>query len=206
MQGFVYSGGWFDHYRPKLAERYETFKVALNLLLQFGGKHIVETGTMRAPGNWYFEGCSTYLFGEFADRYGLHLWTCDVDERTIENARAWTMAFDQRITYVCRDSVEFLSRFADTIDLLYLDSMDCPPEGDATAAQEHNLRELIAALPHLSRRAIVLLDDNAFPNGGKTRRAKAHLLEAGWLCLLDSRQSLWLRPCREDEEFPGQRT
>jgi predicted O-methyltransferase YrrM len=195
VQEFVYLDGWFDHYRLKLGERYPTFKVALNLLLQFGGKHIVETGTMRLPGNWYFDGCSTYLFAEFADRYGCHLWTCDLDERTIAQARAWTTTFDQRITYVCRDSIAFLSDFADTIDLLYLDSMDCPPEGDASAAQEHNLRELLAAMPHLSRRAIVLLDDNAYPNGGKSRLSKAYLRDAGWLCLLDSRQSLWLRPC-----------
>jgi hypothetical protein len=198
MQDFLYFDGWFDHYRLKLGERYYTFKVALNLLLQFGGKHIVETGSMRSPGNWYYDGCSTYLFGEFADRYGNHLWTCDLDEWAIETARAATMAFESRITYVCRGSVEFLTGFADPIDLLYLDSMDCPHDGDATAAQQHNLRELTAALPHLSRRAIVLLDDNEFPNGGKTRLSKAYLLDAGWLCLLDYRQSLWLSPCQED--------
>jgi hypothetical protein len=193
----LYVDGWFEQYRLKLAERFCTAKVALNLFLQFGGRTIVETGSMRSPWNWYYEGCSTYLFGEFADRYGGHLWTCDVDERVIERARAATLPFESRITYVCRDSVEFLTDFAERIDLLYLDSMDCPPEGDATEAQQHNLRELTAALPHLSPRAIVLLDDNAFPNGGKTRLSKACLLEAGWLCLLDSRQSLWLKPCQD---------
>lgn len=206
MQEFVFNDGWFDHYRPKLAERYYTFKVALNLLLQCSGKHIVETGTMRGPGNWYYDGCSTYLFGEFADRYGLHLWTCDLDARTIDNAGAWTMAFDQRITYVCRESVAFLTDFGETIDLLYLDSMDCPPEGDATAAQEHNLREPIAAFPHLSRQAVVLLDDDDFPNGGKTVRSKAHLREMGWLCLPDDRQSLWLRSCPAEAPLLDQRT
>jgi hypothetical protein len=190
---FVYVGSWFDHYRLKLGARYDTFRVALNLLLQFGGRHIVETGSLRRPGNWYYDGCSTYLFGEFADHYGAHLWTCDLDERVIDIARGATAVFEPRITYVCRDSVTFLESFADTIDLLYLDSLDCPDDGDASIPQAHSLRELQAAIPNLSDRALVLLDDNAHANGGKTRQAKEFLLDAGWLCLLDSRQSLWLR-------------
>jgi hypothetical protein len=194
---FVYVGSWFDEYRLKLGERYGTFRAALNLLLQLGGKHIVETGSLRRPGNWYYDGCSTYLFGEFADRYGGHLWTCDLDEQVIETARGATAAFDARITYVCQDSVRFLASFQETIDLLYLDSLDCPDEGDASVPQAHSLRELVAAFPNLSNRAIVLLDDNAPANGGKTRRAKEYLLDAGWLCVLDSRQSLWMRPCGE---------
>jgi predicted O-methyltransferase YrrM len=198
MKEFVYVEGWFDHYRLKLGERFCTFKVALNLLLQQGGKHIVESGSLRRPGNWYYDGCSTYLFGEFADRYGGHVWTCDADANVIAIARGATAAFESRMTYVCRDSVQFLSDFGDAIDLLYLDSLDCPDEGDASAAQQHNLRELLAAFPKLSHRGIVLLDDNALQNGGKTRLSKEYLRDAGWLCVLDSRQSLWLRACQAD--------
>jgi hypothetical protein len=194
MDEFVYAGGWFDHYRKRLGYRYPTFKVALNILLQQGGRNIVETGSLRNPTNWLGDGCSTLLLGEFAAAYGRHLWTCDIDESVIATAMRATAEFAASVTFICGDSVAFLGDFTGPIDLLYLDSFDCPPSGDATAAQQHNLRELMAAFPHLSSRAIVLLDDNLWSNGGKTCRSKEYLRDAGWLCLLDTAQSLWLNP------------
>ena len=192
MIDFVYVNGWFDQYREKLGDRYYTFKIALNWLLQHPGKNIFETGSLRTPDSWG-DGYSTYLFGQFISKYGGHLWTCDIDEQVIEIAKRETKEFSEQITYVCGDSIEFLRNFDDTINLLYLDSLDCPVEGDATDAQRQNLRELQAALPKLSSQAIILLDDNNFPNGGKTLLSKDYLLENGWLCLFDLQQSLWAR-------------
>lgn len=60
--------------------------------------------------------------------------------------------------------------------------------------QLHCLAELEAALPHLHRQSIVLIDDNQLPGGGKPRLAKRRLAELGWLCVLDSQQTLWLSP------------
>jgi hypothetical protein len=111
----------------------------------------------------------------------------------IDTARQETRAFANSITYVCSDSVTFLGEFNKSIDLLYLDSMDCPRTGDATPAQQHNLRELKAAMPKLSERAVVLLDDNHFQNGGKARLTKQYLQDHDWICLHDWRQSLWVR-------------
>jgi predicted O-methyltransferase YrrM len=193
MIDFLYVNGWFDQYRDQLGDRYYTFKLALNWLLQYGGQHILETGSLRTPGNWLGDGYSTYLFGEFVSTYGGHLWTCDIDPQVIAIAQHETNAFRAQITYVCADSLEFLNAFEGTIDLLYLDSLDCLKVGDTSQAQHHNLQELQSALPKLSRRAVVLLDDNNFPNGGKTRLSKHYLLQHGWLCLLDLKQSLWTR-------------
>jgi hypothetical protein len=197
MQEFLFVGGWFDHYQKRLGLRYLTFKMALNILLTQNGRTIVETGTMRAPDNWLGDGGSTYIFGEFATRYDLHFWTCDLDPAVMDIAKNATAAFSSHTTYVVGDSVAFLSDVAEPIDLLYLDSHDCPVTGDASAAQRHNLNELIAAYPRLSNRAIVLLDDNFNPNGGKTKLTKEYLLDLGWICLFDLAQSLWLRPYPE---------
>lgn len=216
---FLYVHGWFDRYgstpggyrhilglavdwllrrsplptRDDLGERFHTTKMALNWFLQHEGKNIVETGSLREPGRWRGVGCSTYLFGEVAARYDGHLWTCDMSERVIATARQETRRFAGSITYVCSDSVAFLHEFNGRIDLLYLDSMDCPRIGDETLAQQHNLRELMAALPKLAERAVVLLDDNHFSNGGKARLTKQYLRDQGWICLYDWRQSLWTR-------------
>ena len=192
MDDFVAAGGWFERYERLLGGRFVTFKLALNILRQQGGRRIVETGSLREPGAWLGDGCATYLFGEFAAAYGLHLWTCDIDPDVIETAKQVTAPFAAHITYVCADSVAFLESFPAPIDLLYLDSFDCPTDGDATAAQTHNLRELEAAFPHLNGGALVLLDDNRWANGGKTRRSKDFLHAAGWLCLYDADQSLWI--------------
>jgi len=65
-------------------------------------------------------------------------------------------------------------------------------------AQEHCLNELKAAfisgLAH--ERTIIMIDDNQLPGGGKSRLAKDHLAGAGWKCLLDFQQSVWVGPAR----------
>jgi hypothetical protein len=174
------------------SDKYFTFKAALNLFLQRNGQVIVETGTMRVkddPG-----GCSTLLFGAFCKRYDKLLITVDVNTVNLKLAMDETANYADYIRYIHNDSVEFLEIQYPTpkIDLLYLDSMDCPMEGDATKAQEHQLHEFLVAQRLLRKGLILLADDNNFPNGGKTRLLKQHLLtRADWQCILDSGQTLW---------------
>jgi hypothetical protein len=175
------------------SQKYFTLKAALNILLQNDGKTIVETGTQRMkddPG-----GCFTTLFGAFCKRYGKKLFTVDNDPKNIETSKEATREYADCITYVLMDSVKFLSEFNQKIDLLYLDSLDCPlPPADATEAQTHNLNELKAAYDKLHKGSILLIDDNNFENGGKTRLSKKFLLETGeWQCILDHGQTLWMR-------------
>jgi len=191
---FVFFGGPFDDYRERLGDRFYTFKAALNLWLQRGGTTIVETGTMRGPiEGWRGDGCSTLLFGEFLSHHGGHLWSCDLDPDAIANSRSVTRKYAAHISYINGNSIEFLAGFDRPIDLLYLDSFDSPRSGDASIPQLHNLQELETALPCVSERGIILLDDNWYPNGGKTRRSKERLMAEGWVCLLDSQQTLWIR-------------
>jgi len=42
-------------------------------------------------------------------------------------------------------------------------------------------------------KTVVLLDDNNFLDGGKTKLAKIYLKEHGWRCVLDYQQSLWIK-------------
>jgi hypothetical protein len=173
--------------------KYLTFKAALNIFLQNNGQIIVETGTQRLkddPG-----GGSTSLLGAFCKKYGKKLFTVDNDPVHLTVSRECTKKFKNSITYVLMDSVEFLRGFDQKIDLLYLDSFDCPlPPEDATEAQIHNLNELKAALPKLHKGSIILIDDSNLENGGKARLSKKYLLETGeWLCILDHGQTLWMR-------------
>lgn len=186
-------------YRDRLGDRFPTMKIALNLFLQHHGTTIVETGTLRWTESlvhgWDGDGNATWVFGEVLETFGGHLWTCDVDPVATAESREGTRPFADCITHVTEDSVAFLEHFDRPIDLLYLDSLDCPRDGDATAAQAHNLRELQAALPTLRPDAVVLIDDNALPNGGKARASKRHLADCDWTCLYDARQTVWVRRC-----------
>lgn len=171
--------------------KYITFKAALNLFLQNNGQLIVETGTQRMkddPG-----GCSTTLFGAFCKKYGKKLITVDNNPRHIDISEECTKEFKDYITYVLMDSIKFLKRFDKKIDLLYLDSLDCPlPPADATESQQHQLNEIKAAYDKLHIGSIFLADDNQFANGGKTRLSKQFLLKTQeWICILDAGQTLW---------------
>jgi len=183
----------FNRLEVVRSPKYITLKIALNLLLQNNGKTIVETGTQRLiddPG-----GCSTLLFGAFCQKYNKKLITVDNNPEHMKTSKKATKEYAQFISYVLDDSVKFLTEFDRSIDLLYLDSLDCPlPPAKATEAQEHNLRELQAAYDKLQKGAILLIDDNNFENGGKTRLSKKFLIEMGeWTCMLDYGQTLWVK-------------
>jgi len=182
----------YRHLEFVRSQKYPTFKAALNLFLQGNGRTIVETGTMRLhedPG-----GSSTLLFGAFCSRYGKKLYTVDINPMNVKVSMDETKEFKDNITYVVSDSVEFLKKFREPIHLLYLDSKDCPLEGDATEAQEHQRREYEAAEDNLHKGSILLCDDSNYPNGGKTRLLKRHLQsQPEWVCILDWGQMLWWR-------------
>jgi hypothetical protein len=191
---FLYVDSWFeDEYKNKSQDRYFTFKAALNLFLQNGGMNIVETGTTRQLNDWG-AGYSTYLFGAVAALFEKHVWTVDISRENIEVCKKVTEDFCDYITYKVDDSHNFLAGFDHSIDLLYLDSVDFPLDGsDPTGCQLHQLKEFKLAESLLSDRAIVLLDDNHFLGGGKTKLTKNYLREKGWRCVLDYQQSLFIR-------------
>jgi hypothetical protein len=62
--------------------------------------------------------------------------------------------------------------------------------------QEHCLDEIIAADHALKDMSIVLIDDQNFPGGGKSRLANLYLEGAGWTRLSGVRdqQALWISP------------
>lgn len=195
VKNFVNYDSWFNEFKTKPGGRYYTFKAALNLLLQQeDSRLIVETGSCRQENDWT-AGYSTYLFGRFCKTYNRHLFTIDNNPENLEIAKRITNDYRENITYVLSDSVSYLEKFSRPIDLLYLDSLDCPTEleADVSASQKHVLKELLAVYKQLTPYAIVMIDDNDYENGGKSLLAKRYLFEYNWKCVLDERQSLWIR-------------
>lgn len=193
MDNFLENNSWFDHlFKTKSGDRYTTFRIALNLMYQRLIPFIVETGTIRQIED-YGAGYSTFIFGEYVKRYGGKIMTIDISQANMSVCKQVTLEYKDSIEYVVEDSLTALARITKPIDLLYLDSLDTPLTGDATEAQEHNLKELKIAEHLLHDKSVVLLDDNNFENGGKTKLTKEYLMQKGWRNLFNSQQSLWIK-------------
>lgn len=181
---------WFDErYRVLLQHRAGTIRCAAIEMAARGGRTIVETGCTRRPNNWGGDGQSTVVLGDLARQLGGRLHACDVSAEAVAVARGLTRPIAAWVDVVESDSVAFLSGFGQKIDLLYLDSLDV--EGDGSAAAEHAMRELVAALPWLHADSLVLIDDCGIAGGGKGARAVPYLVESGyWFELAKGYQSL----------------
>ena len=164
------------------------------LKLLFSAKPIaptlVEIGTLRDP--TIGGGHSTFKFGEYCSCVGGTLHSVDISAEAIRFSRRAVADFIPWVRHHVSDSTEFLSAFDGTIDLLYLDGFDAT-SGNERAASEKQLSEIVAALPHLAQRCLVLLDDADLPHRGKVRLSAPYLIESGFTPLASGYQLLFGR-------------
>ena len=130
MHKFLGHDSWFDTlYRAKSSTRYPSMKAAMNLMLQRGGKTIVETGCVRLAHD-YGAGYSTVMFSDFLNEEvpDGHLYTVDISETNTRVCKNLTAEWQHCCTVTCMDSVEYLENHwsGQAIDMLYLDSWDYP--------------------------------------------------------------------------------
>jgi hypothetical protein len=206
---------WLDHYRriyyPLLNIQYDGvqgvlaegfynravgFDVIFRLLLnqKQSNFNIVETGTLRTPGNW-MDGQSARLFTEFVDLYGGQMRSVDIDSVACEAAR--NTIISNRFSVAHSDSVAWLQQQTDLdqVDLFYLDSYDVDWNDD-TASAEHHLKEFMVVQPHIRPGTVVVIDDNSrWVNNsrrtGKGRRVVEYLETQGHLPILDEYQIIF---------------
>ena len=136
--------------------------------------HIVETGTLRNPGNWK-DGQSARLFTEFVDYHGGSVRSVDIDPEAVTTAR--TAIVSNRFESTCMDSVLYLSTQLDlnTVALFYLDSYDVKWNDDHASA-DHHLKEFQTIEPHLKPGALVVIDDNSRFLESNQRTGKGHYI------------------------------
>jgi len=156
--------------------------------------HIIETGTLRNPGNWK-DGQSAKLFTEFVDIHNGSVRSVDIDPGAC--ASASTAILSKNFTVTCSDSVTWLSKQPDlsTVDLFYLDSWDVKWENDKDSA-EHHLSEFKVIESYLKSGCIVAIDDNSrFRNTnqrtGKGRRIVEYLESKGKQPVYDEYQIIY---------------
>lgn len=138
------------------------------------GFHIIETGTLRNPGNWK-DGQSARLFTEFVEHHGGSVRSVDIDPLAVAAAR--TAITSDCFESTCLDSVLYLATQLDLdcVDLFYLDSYDVKWKNDHASA-EHHLMEFQMIEPHLKPGALVVIDDNSRFLNSNQRTGKGHYI------------------------------
>jgi hypothetical protein len=206
---------WLDHYRriyypllniqfdgtqgvlaDGLYNRAVGFDILFRLLLsqKKSNFNIIETGTLRTPGNW-MDGQSARLFSEFVDLYNGQLRSVDIDSVACEAAR--NTITSNKFSVAHSDSVEWLKSLSDLdqVDLFYLDSYDVDWNND-TASADHHLKEFLVIEPYIRPGTIVAIDDNSrWVNNnrrtGKGRAVVEYLETQGRLPILDEYQIIF---------------
>jgi hypothetical protein len=189
----TYEQRYFGKEEPHL-RRFFTFKTAITLFLNRQTPNIVETGCQRNLIDWG-AGNSSLIFSETLAEFPEKgfLYSVDISEQNLKICHEVTKKTNKTNLYL-GDSVNFLSQFNEPVGLLYLDSLDYSiDENLQRESQEHQLKEIMAIYSKLNDDSIILLDDNDFLNGGKTKLTKEFLLEKKWICVLDHQQSLWIK-------------
>jgi hypothetical protein len=155
---------------------------------------IIETGTLRTPGQWK-DGQSAFLFTEFVITHGGQVQSVDIDPEAC--AIASTALPVEQFSVTCSDSVEWLYQLTelDSVDLFYLDSWDVDWAND-TASAEHHLKEFHAIESFLRPGTVVAIDDNSRwchsgHRAGKGRAVLEYLESKGHFPIYDEYQIIW---------------
>jgi hypothetical protein len=168
---------------------------AINIFKNFtDAKVIVEVGSIRqrmthAITNFNPECCndghSTYFWKHYTDA---EIYSVDIDpscKNIIEN--------DERLSGVnvfTHDANSYLVGFDKQIDLLFLDAWDVQ---EGTPYAEEHLRAYLTCKDKLAKRCLILIDDTDIGNKGKGRLVIPRLIEDGFECLTEGRQTLFVR-------------
>ena len=172
--------------------RFDMFKKVFDLCLNRNHKIIVETGTSRGKIKFFFfkkynwkDGMSPIMFANFAKFINGHLHTCDISKKNINNSKKFTKNYSKFISYYVDDSILFLNKFNEIIDLLYLDSFD---SHNPIMASEHQLNEAKIAINKIHDNSLILLDDK----GSKTNSSIDFLIKKGLKIIYETKYQVLL--------------
>ena len=176
-------------YKNKKNTRFKSFEFTLNEANKRNHRTIVETGVARGKNKFLFfsminwkDGMSTMILSDYAKYKNGELYSCDINEENINNAKKFTKENEKLITFILDDSLNFLLNFKKKIDLLYLDSLD----GQFHDASLHQLNEIKIAINLLKKDSLVLLDDK----GIKTNLSIDYMLNNNFKIINETKEQI----------------
>lgn len=183
-------------FAPRLGHRAEGFGALFAALTAHSRPLIIETGTLRIPGNWEGDGQSTFQLDAFVRCHGGQFFSIDILPESIDTARRACSAVTNLI---CNDSVAALYALSRLLPgpaaLVYLDSYDLDPTDPMPSAIHHAL-ELAAVRPLLGPGTLVCIDDYGVGDerGGKGLIVDKFFEAIGAAVLYSGYQKLWRVP------------
>jgi hypothetical protein len=149
---------------------------------------IVETGCCRKLDNWEGDGQSTIVWDWAVLEFGGKAMSYDISSDAVRLAQGLA----PEVEVVESDSVVALSGQADaeSIDVLYLDSMDYDGEPSA----RHHLAELGAIWDRLRPGCLIAVDDNFSDKDGKGALIWRRLAKVGIEPTYQSHIVIWQKP------------
>jgi hypothetical protein len=154
-----------EKWKPYLGDtvRWTAFSFIAADLLAKPNPVIVETGTLRQPGNFRGDGQSTRLWDWIAKKTGGLAISTDIDLDYCRTAAR--LCPNVRVNQ--GDSVAFLRGYLPAgIDLLYLDAFDYS-EGQEISSMMHHAAELAAVWDQLPSGCLIAIDDCHSAASGK---------------------------------------
>lgn len=154
-----------ETFKPLLGDsaRWEAFHFLAKELFSLNRSVcIVETGTLRQPGNWTGDGCSTAIWEWFMTHVGGAAISIDNDPAACSTAQRVC----PHVRVINQDSVIALRNYLPPIDLLFLDSYDYSP-GEEINAPLHQIAELGSIWSRLPSGALIASDDCIQKDAGK---------------------------------------
>ena len=169
-------------------KREESFRMMVSFLSQQKKPVIVETGCARVENNFEGDGMSTLIFDCFVELNGGSLYSVDISHDSVNFALSKITS--NRTKIACEDSVSFLHKFDQKIDLLYLDSYDLDPENPHPSSM-HHIYELLAVSKCLKKGTMIVVDDNLSEEIGKGKYIADYLSKIGVPMIYSGYQQIW---------------
>jgi hypothetical protein len=143
--------------RPERARQIDTIVSAIiGKVKAIGPINIIETG---ASQSWQ-DGMMGTFFANIALVTGGKMWVVDIDPIIIAKSKtAFAELGLEFVEFFTEDSVQFLKRFDEHVDIVHLDSWDLDLR-DSLPSALHGWREFEAIEAKLGAGAIVIVDDN----------------------------------------------
>lgn len=185
---------WEAEFKPLLGStaRWEGFRYIVRDQLERQWPEIIETGTLRRPGNWAGDGQSTKIWDWVISKKTGFAVSVDASRHACETAKLEC----PHVKVVNEDSVSFLrgiTTWVPNASLLYLDSYDYAP-GQELNASMHQLAELAAVWAYLPSGCLVASDDSHNADQGKPVLTRRLLHMLGIEPILDSYIVVWRKP------------
>jgi predicted O-methyltransferase YrrM len=180
-----------EEFAPHLAatHRWDGFTLIADLLYELKRPvRIVETGTTREESNWAGDGQSTIVWGWIVKQLGGSVTSIDTSAESLAIAKRLV----PEVQTIAEDSVVALRTLQDpqTIDLLYLDSMDLTEGIDSPT---HQLAEIASIYPRLQVGAVIASDDCITEHFGKHVLTEKYLATVRAKLALRSAIHVWIK-------------